>query len=76
MILKINFSAWHIFHEKLFEAARPVLGMFLDVYDLHGILDVNRYWLPHRQWKDRKSFWSDCHRVSRWPMDGPSVKSL
>ena len=47
-----------------FEAARPVLGMFLDVYDLHGILDDSRYRMSHRWWIDRRSFWPDCHGIS------------
>ena len=32
MILKIGFDDWHILREKSFEATRPVLGMFLNVY--------------------------------------------
>ena len=42
MILKIGFANWNILREKLFEAARPVLGLFLDMYDLHGVLDASR----------------------------------
>ena len=36
MILKIDFANWHILREKLFEAARPILGLFLDMYNLRG----------------------------------------
>ena len=63
------------FTKKLVEAARPVLGMFLDMYDLHNVLDASRCRMPHRQWKDRRSFWSDCHGISRWPMASPSMQS-
>ena len=48
MILKINFADWHVLREKSFEAARLVLGMFLYVYDLHGVLDASRCQISHR----------------------------
>ena len=43
MILKIDFAYWHLVRGKSFEIARPVLDMFFDVYDLHGILDASKY---------------------------------
>ena len=64
----------HILREKLFEAARPVLGMCLDMYDLHGVIKANRCRMPHRRWRDRRSFRSDCYRISWWPIARPSVK--
>ena len=75
MILKIDFAIWHVLQGKLFEAVRPVLGMFFDVYNLHGVLDASSCRMPHCQWRDRSSFWLDCNQISRWPMAGPSVKS-
>ena len=62
------------YEKKMFEAARLVLGLFLDMYDLHGVLDASRYQMTHRRWKDRRPFWSDCHKISWWPMARPSVK--
>ena len=43
MILKTDFADWHILQEKMLEAARPILGMFFNVYNMHGVLDVSRY---------------------------------
>ena len=39
-----------------FEVAKPVWGTFVDVYDLHGVLDASRCQMPHRRWRDRRSF--------------------
>ena len=64
MILKISFADLHVLRGKSFEAARPILGMFFDVYDLHGILDA-RCWMSHRRWRNRRSFWPDFHGISR-----------
>ena len=60
------------YKENHFEATRPILDMFCDMYDLHGVLYANRYWIPHHWWRDGKYTWSNCHRISRWPM----VRSL
>ena len=74
MVVKIGFSDWHILREKSFEVAWLILGMFLDVYDLHRVLDSSRCRMSHYRWRDRRSIWPDCHRISWWPMAGPSVK--
>ena len=74
MVVKIGFSDWHILREKLFEVARPVLGMFLDMYDLYGVLDASRCRMSHCRWRDRRSFWPDCHEIIWWPMAGSLVK--
>ena len=55
------------YEKNYFEASRPVLDMIFDVYDLHGILDSSRCRMLHLQWRDRRSFWSNCHRISWWP---------
>ena len=34
--------------KKPFEAFRPVLDMFFDVYDLHGVLDASSCRMQHR----------------------------
>ena len=64
MILKIGFANWHILREKSFKAARPILGMFPDMYNLHVILNASMCRMSHRPWRDRRSFWLDCHGIS------------
>ena len=73
-ISKSGFIYLYILLEKLFEAARPVLSVFLDVYDLHGVLDTSRCWMSHRRWRDRRYFWLDCHEINWWPMVRSSMK--
>ena len=75
MISKTNLANWHVLRGKSFEAVRPILGMFFNVYDLHGVLDASWYWMPHLWWRVCKSFWPDCHRTCKWPMAGPSMES-
>ena len=62
--LKPSFIDLQILREKSFEVAKPVLGMFLDVYDMHDVLDASRCRILHRQWRDRRSFQRDCHGIS------------
>ena len=33
MISKINFADWYVLQGKSFEVARPILGMFFNVYN-------------------------------------------
>ena len=54
--MKIGFTVWHL-REISYEASMPVLGMFLDVYNLHGVLDASRCRMPRCRWRDRRSFW-------------------
>ena len=55
MILKIGFADWHILREKSFEA-RPILVLFMDMYDLHAVLDASKCRMLHHQWRDRRAF--------------------
>ena len=67
MISKIGLSFDTFSEKNRFEAFRPVLDMFFDVYDLHGVLDASRCQMPQRWWRDRRSFWPNCHAISWWP---------
>ena len=42
MILKISFADWHMLQGNPFEATRPAWDTFVNVYDLHGVLDASR----------------------------------
>ena len=39
-----------------FEVARPIWDTFVDVYDLHGVLDARRCQMSYRRWRDCRSF--------------------
>ena len=42
MISKIGLSIDTFYEKNRFEASRPILDMFFDVYDLYGILDTSK----------------------------------
>ena len=72
MVSKIGLSIDTFYEKNRFEASRPVLDMFFDMYDLHGVLDYRRYRMQHHRWRDCRSFWPDCHGIS-WQPNGWSV---
>ena len=55
------------FMRKLFEAARPVLSLFLDMYDLHGFLYASKCRMSQRRWKDHRPFLARLSRDSWCP---------
>ena len=59
---EIRFSQLAHFTRKLFEAAWPVLGLFLDMYNLHEVLNASRCWMSHHRWRDRRPFLTGLSR--------------
>ena len=51
---KLVLTICTFYKKNHFEAARPVLDMLFNMYDLHGVLDANRCQMPNHRWKDRK----------------------
>ena len=49
MISKTSFTDWHVYEKNYFEAARPVLDIFFDMYDMYDVLDASWYWMLHRR---------------------------